>query len=57
MIAEFLAGRNVEHWRRIHDGQATRFDGRRDHANEDAAEVLGSEALRTYLADHPCGGC
>jgi hypothetical protein len=24
---------------------------------QDPAEVLGSEALRAYLADHPCGGC
>jgi hypothetical protein len=21
------------------------------------AEVLGSEALRAYLTEHPCGGC
>jgi hypothetical protein len=29
----------------------------RDKADDDAPEVLGSEALRAYLAEHPCGGC
>jgi hypothetical protein len=53
MVAEFLAGRNVEHWRRIHDGQVTRFVANPD----EPAEVLGSEALRAYLTEHPCGGC
>jgi hypothetical protein len=24
---------------------------------EEPAEILGSEALRAYLIDHPCGGC
>jgi hypothetical protein len=47
MIAQFLAGRNVEHWRRIHD----------QPVSPTPTPTPEDEQLRTYVAQHPCGGC
>jgi hypothetical protein len=53
MWERFAAGRNVDHWRLIHD----RLNGLAPMNPPQPRQPADDEALRAYMAQHGCGGC
>jgi hypothetical protein len=53
MWERFAAGRDVEHWRSIHD----QLNGLVPFDPLPVQPSFDDETLRAYVAQHGCGGC